>query len=137
MALLNNTPQEYYDGNDYGNYQFISLADIIKQFMYVYVGEDKIISKASRTDVAFHAQRALAELSFDTLKSCKAQEYEVPATLQMPLPQDYVNYTRISWVDAAGIKHPLYPTKHTSNPSSNPLQAVSYTHLTLPTTPYV
>ena len=70
MALLNNTPQEYYDGNDYGNYQFISLADIIKQFMYVYVGEDKIISKASRTDVAFHAQRALAELSFDTLKSC-------------------------------------------------------------------
>ena len=122
MALLNNTPQEYYDGNDYGNYQFISLADIIKQFMYVYVGEDKIISKASRTDVAFHAQRALAELSFDTLKSCKAQEYEVPATLQMPLPQDYVNYTKISWVDAAGIKHPLYPTKHTSNPFSNPLQ---------------
>ena len=122
MALLNNTPQEYYNDNDYGNYQFVSLADIIKQFMYIYVGEDKIISKASKTDVAFHAQRALAELSFDTLKSCKAQEYEVPATLQMPLPQDYVNYTRISWVDDAGIKHPLYPTKHTSNPSSNPLQ---------------
>ena len=122
MALLNNTPQEYYNGNDYGNYQFVSLADIIKQFMYVYVGEDKIISKASKTDVAFHAQRALAELSFDTLKSCKAQEYEVPATLQMPLPQDYVNYTKISFVDSAGIKHPLYPTKHTSNPSSNPRQ---------------
>ena len=121
MALLNNTPQEYYNSNDFGNYQFVSLADIIKQFMYVYVGEDKIISKASKTDVAFHAQRALAELSFDTLKSCKAQEYEVPATLQMPLPQDYVNYTRISWVDAAGIKHPLYPTKHTSNPP-NPFQ---------------
>ena len=122
MALLNNTPQEYYNGNDYGNYQFVSLADIIKQFMYIYVGEDKVISKASKTDVAFHAQRALAELSFDTLKSCKAQEYEVPATLQMPLPQDYVNYTKISFVDSAGIKHPLYPTKHTSNPSSNPLQ---------------
>ena len=122
MALLNNTPQEYYNGNDYGNYQFVSLADIIKQFMYIYVGEDKIISKASKIDVAFHAQRALAELSFDTLKSCKAQEYEVPATLQMPLPQDYVNYTKISFVDSAGIKHPLYPTKHTSNPSSNPLQ---------------
>jgi len=61
MALLNNTPQEYYNDNDYGNYQFVSLADIIKQFMYIYVGEDKIISKASKTDVAFHAQRALAE----------------------------------------------------------------------------
>ena len=24
----------------------------------------------------------------------------------MILPQDYVNYTKISWVDSAGIKHP-------------------------------
>jgi hypothetical protein len=40
--------------------------------MAVYVGEDKIIPKARRVDVAFHAQRALAELSFDTFKSFKA-----------------------------------------------------------------
>ena len=122
MGLLNNTPQEYYDGNDYGNYQFVSLTDIINQFMLIYVGEDKIIPKAKRLDVAFHAQRALAELSFDTFKSCKAQEITVPATLQMTLPQDYVNYTKVSWVDSAGIKHLLYPTSKTSNPSSNPLQ---------------
>jgi hypothetical protein len=40
----------------------------------------------------------------------------VPATLQMILPQDYVNYTKISWVDSAGIKHLLYPMSKTSNP---------------------
>ena len=34
----------------------------------------------------------------------------------MILPQDYVNYTRVLWTDSAGIKHPLYPTKHTQNP---------------------
>ena len=122
MALLNNTPQEYYDGDDFGNYQFVSLADIINQFMLVYVGEDKIIPKAKRLDVAFHAQRALAELSFDTFKSYKSQEYLVPASLQMIVPQDYINYTKISWVDSAGIKHLLYPASKTSNPSSNPLQ---------------
>ena len=123
MGLLDNTtPQEYYDGNDFGNYQFVSLKDIINQFMLVYVGEDKIIPKAKRLDVAFHAQRALAELSFDTFKSHKAMEITVPATLQMILPQDYVNYTKISWVDSAGIKHLLYPMSKTSNPSSNPLQ---------------
>ena len=116
MALLNQTAQEYYDENDYGNYQFVSLTDIINQFMLIYVGEDKIIPKAKRLDVAFHAQRALAELSFDTFKSCKAQEIVVPASLQMILPQDYVNYTKISWVDAAGIKHLLYPALKTSNP---------------------
>ena len=118
MALLNNTQQSYYQGNDFGYYQFVSLKDIINQFMLIYVGEDKIISKARRLDVSFHAQRALAEFSFDTLKSFKAQEILIPASLKMILPQDYVNYTKISTVDSAGIKRPLYPTKDTSNPFS-------------------
>jgi len=119
MGLLDGTAQQaYYQGNDHGNYQFVSLADIINQFMVVYVGEDKIITKAKRMDVAFHAQRALAELSFDTFKSIKAQEITVPSSLQMALPHDYVNYTKISWVDSVGIKHLLYPTTKTSNPTS-------------------
>ena len=122
MALLNNTPQQYYDSNDFGNYQFVSLKDIINQFMLIYVGEDKIIPKARRIDVAFHAQRALAELSFDTFKSYKSQELTIPASLKMTLPQDYVSYTKISLVDSVGVKHLLYPTSYTSNPFSNPLQ---------------
>ena len=122
MGLLDDTTQQqYYQENNYGNYQFTSLDDIITQFMFAYVGENKIISKIKRIDVAFHAQRAMQELSFDTFKSFKAQEITVPATLQMILPQDYVNYTKISWADSAGIKHFLYPTSRTSNPP-NPLQ---------------
>ena len=115
--------QDYYqDAGEYGAYQFTSLKNIINEFMLIYVGEDKIISRARRLDVAFHAQRALAELSFDTLKSFKSMEITVPSTLQMIIPSDYVNYTKISTVDSAGIKHPLYPTKHTSNPLQNPFQ---------------
>ena len=122
MGLLDSTTQQaYYQGNSHGNYQFTSLTDIINQFMVVYVGEDKLISKIKRVDVAFHAQRALQELSFDTFKSTKAQEITLPPSLQMTLPQDYVNYTKVSWVDSAGIKHLLYPTSKTSNPS-NPFQ---------------
>ena len=116
MGLLDKTIPQYYQGNDFGNYQFVSLEDIINQFITVYVGDQKIISKASRIDGAFHAQRALAELSFDTFKSVKAHEIVVPATLQMILPHVYVNYTKLSWSDSAGIKHPIYPTKHTQNP---------------------
>ena len=120
MGLLDTqaSQNQYYQGNEFGGYQFTSLDDIISQFMIVYVGEDKLISKIKRTDVAFHAQRALAELSFDTFKSIKAQEIVLPPSLTMVLPHDYVNYTKISWSDSAGIKHPLYPTKHTSNPFS-------------------
>ena len=117
MGLLDGTTQkEYYQGNNHGNYQFTSLDDIITQFQIMYVGEDKLIPKAKRADIAFHAQRALAELSFDTFKSLKSQEIDVPPSLTMILPHDYVNYTKVSRVDTAGVKHVLYPTKHTSNP---------------------
>ena len=117
MGLLDGQTQaNYYQGSDLGNYQFTSLTDIINQFMTIYVGEDKIIPKAKRVDVAFHAQRALAELSFDTFKSIKSQQIDLPPTLVMPLPHDYVNYTRIMWADSAGIKHPIYPIRDTQNP---------------------
>ena len=77
MGLLNGTTQQQnYDGNDYGNYQFTSLDNIITQFEIAYVGENKILSKVSRTDVQFHAMRAIQELSYDVLKSFKSQEIE-------------------------------------------------------------
>jgi len=117
MALISETSQNYYNGSNLSGYQFVSLEQIIENFMFVYVGEDKMISKASRTDVAFHAQRGLAEMSFDTFKSTKGLEITVPQTLQMVLPQDYVSYVKVSSVDSAGIKHVIYPAIKTSNPS--------------------
>jgi hypothetical protein len=117
MGLLDGTTQSaYHSGTDKGNYQFVSLDDIISSFMVVYVGENKILSKVSRTDVQFHGMRAIQELSYDVLRSHKAYEIEVPNTLVMYLPQDYVNYTKIVRVDSKGIEKPLYPTGKTSNP---------------------
>jgi len=119
MGLLDNqTQQQYQDSGNLGSYQFTSLENIIDQFLIAYVGEDKIIQKVKRVDVAFHAQRALQELSFDTFKSTKAQEIEVPATLQMLLPQDYINYVKLTWKDDSGIERIIYPTSKTSNPKS-------------------
>jgi hypothetical protein len=116
MGLITQTGQAYYTGSDFGGYQFTSLEHIINQFIIAYVGEDKIISKIKRTDVAFHAMRALQELSFDTFKSTKSQEIVVPASLTMVLPQDYVNYIKLTWSDSSGIEHIIYPAAKTSNP---------------------
>ena len=119
MALLNNqSAQQYYGNPVKGEYQFVSLNDIINQFIVVYVGEGKIIHKASRTDIAFHAQRGLAELSYDTLKSFKSQEIEVPPSLSMKLPHDFVNYVKLSWLDNDGIERIIMPTRKTSNPEA-------------------
>jgi len=116
MALITETGSNYYGGSDLGGYQFTSLQTIIDQFMLAYVGEEKVISKVKRLDVVFHAQRALQEFSFDTFKSVKAYEISVPSTLQMNLPQDYVNYVKITFSDSSGIEHLLYPAIKSSNP---------------------
>ena len=121
MGLLTQSEQQYYNSNNFGDYQFVSLDNIIANFMATYVGEEKILPRTKRGDVSFHAHRALQELSYDTLKSCKTQEIEVPTSLTMILPQDYVNYVKLTWSDASGIEHIIYPTSKTSNPS-NPVQ---------------
>ena len=119
MALLDGTTgNAYYNSSDLGNYQFTSLQDVINQFILSYVGEERVISKVKRPEVVFHAQRGLQELSFDTFKSTKAYEIVVPSNLQMILPHDYVNYVKLSWSDAGGIEHVLYPAIKTSNPLS-------------------
>jgi hypothetical protein len=115
-ALDGTTQQSYYEGTNKGNYQFVSLDEIIDAFMVVYVGDSKILTTVNKTDVQFHGMRAIQELSYDVLRSHKAFEQEVPATLVMPLPQDYVNYTKIVRVDSNGIEKPIYPTGKTSNP---------------------
>ena len=129
MGILDQPGNRHQDKNHFeeqehfGEYQFTSLKDVIDQFMVVYVGDNKIIRSIKKVDVAFHAQRGLQELSFDTLKSFKGLEKVIPASLQMKLPKDYVNYSKISWVDSSGIKHPIYSTSRTSNPSKHLLDS--------------
>ena len=119
MGLLSQNQNTYYgsgNSDNYGDYQFTSLDNIINGFMVAYVGESKLINKVNRTDVQFHAMRGIQEFSYDILKSVKAQEIEVPNTLQMILPQDYVNYSKITTSGNDGIERVLYPTGKTSNP---------------------
>jgi len=88
----------------------------------IYVGEGKLVPSMKRTDLMFFAKRAMQEFSYDTLKSVKAQELTIPNNLSLPLPQDYVNYVKASWTDGMGIKHVIYPTRLTSNPTEMPIQ---------------
>lgn len=109
--------------DNYGGYSYITLDDIINNFIVAYVGSGKLISDVKRTDVLFHAKRGLQEFSYDVLKSVKSQELTVPPSLSVILPQDYVNYVKISWIDYQGVKHPIYPTSLTIDPSSTPIQS--------------
>ena len=114
--------------DNYKEYEYITLKDIVNNFMVAYVGTDKVISRVKRSDVIFHAKRGLQEFSYDTLKSVKTQELTVPASLSIVLPQDYVNYVQLSFIDGAGVKHIIYPTTLTSNPTETPIQDTNITN---------
>ena len=114
---------------EHGNYQYVNLKDIMNNFMISYVGQDKIITKVPRTLISFHAQRGLQEMSYDIFRSEKSQEIEVPSTLQMILPHDYVNYIKVTWTEGdTGIEHIIYPARKTSNPRA-PLQDSDYNYM--------
>ena len=108
---------------NYGSYAYTSLNDVINGFIATYVGEHKLIGDVKRTDVIFHAKRGLQEFSYDTLKSVKSQELTIPPSLGVAIPQDYVNYTAISYIDVLGVKHPIYPANNlTTSPYEIPVQ---------------
>ena len=108
------TDFEYYENSgvtpkdeNWGDYQYVLLKDIINNFYMMYVGDDKVINDCKRYEVIFHAKRGLQELNYDVAKEVKALELELPTNLQLPLPKDYINYVRISWVDDDGKFRPI------------------------------
>jgi len=109
--------------DNYDSYSYIKLRDIINNFQVAYVGTGKLIPSCKRTDIIFHAKRGLQEFSYDTLNSIKSQELNIPSSLSVVIPQDYVNYVKMSWIDHLGVKRPIYPANNlTINPFSTPLQ---------------
>ena len=117
MAIVRDNARDYYrTGGDHGSYQYIPLSEIIDSFAATYVGKGKLCENVILNDVTFHAMRGLQELSYDTLKSTKDWEVEIPSTLVLVMPLDYVNYVKLSWSDGNGIERIIYPTSKTSNP---------------------
>jgi hypothetical protein len=109
--------------DNYGSYEYIKLSDAIDNFMVGYVGDGKLIQSAKKSDVLFFAKRSLQEFSYDTLKSVHSQELTIPPSLSVILPQDYVNYVRVSFIDQLGVKRIIYPANNlTINPYENPIQ---------------
>ena len=106
-----------------GSYEYTRLTDVIDNFLIAYVGAGKLIPSVKRSDVVFHAKRGLQEFSYDTLKSIRSQELSVNNALSVIIPQDYVNYVRLSWTDGLGVQHTIFPANQlTTNPFSSPVQ---------------
>lgn len=107
------TNYQYYTNNgvvpedaNWGSYQYVSLADVINNFILMYVGNDKLVNNVDRYTIMFHAKRAIQELNYDALRNIKVLELELGEELKMILPPDFVNYVRISMLKN-GVLYPL------------------------------
>jgi hypothetical protein len=97
------TQYEYYenDGNspidaNWGSYQYVSLQDIVNNFLLMYSGNHSLVNNEERYKILFHAKRAIQELNYDAFKETKVLELTVAESLIYILPSDYVNWVRIS-----------------------------------------
>ena len=126
--LITLTHQQYYQGKDntqlsgddaqYGNYQFAKVSDVINDILATYGGPGMMLDGIRLRHIQYHAHRALQELSFDTFRSVRAMEIEIPPSLVMALPHDYVGYTKVTYKDDYGIEYTLHPAIITSNPTA-------------------
>jgi hypothetical protein len=94
------------ENDNWGSYQYVSLFDIVNNFMLMYAGNHSLINNEERFKVLFHAKRAIQELNYDAFKEIKVLELNINETLRYILPDDYVNWVRISMYKD-GVLYPL------------------------------
>jgi hypothetical protein len=115
MAYL--TDFQYYDAEvassavapeetNWGSYQYVSLMDIVNNFMLMHTGNHSLVNNEERYKVLFHAKRAVQELNYDAFNEIKTLELKVCDNLRFILPPDYVNWVRISMYKN-GVLYPL------------------------------
>jgi hypothetical protein len=111
MAYI--TDYQYYENNqvsptdeNWGSYQYVTLDDIVNNFMLMYQGNNELINNINRYQVLFFAKRAIQELNYDAMKEIKILQLQVNDQLRFVLPPDYVNWVRIS-LYKNGVLRPL------------------------------
>lgn len=111
MAYL--SQYQYYENNganpedvNWGSYQYISLEDIVNNYVLMYSGNHSLINNEERYKILFHAKRAIQELNYDAFKEIKILELSVTDYLRFVMPSDYVSWVRIS-LYKDGLLRPL------------------------------
>jgi hypothetical protein len=89
---------------------FISLNDIINNFIISYTGPGKLIPDSKRTEIVFHARRCLQEFAYETLKSQFEKELSLTPGVYA-LPSDFVGVVSVT---SGG--YPLKQIEHSSSP---------------------
>ena len=92
-------PQDYYENEElHGGYQYVTLKTVIDNMLLEAEDDDSYIKNVKRSRIVNYAKQAIRTVTRQAANDVLAIEVTVPTSLSWILPQDYVNYVRISIV---------------------------------------
>ena len=99
--------QTYYEDESlYGDYQFITLKEVVDEMMIETTDTDSYLVSTPRSKILIEAKNGVRELNRAVKKTISALEITVNPKLFFALPQDYVDWVAVSVV---GEDFKLYP----------------------------
>jgi hypothetical protein len=99
QASAAQTPQEYFEDPDsLGNYQFVTLKQVMDEMLLQALDDDSYLKNTKRSLMLLQAKRGI-KTHVKVAAQVLAIEMTVGDNLAMPLPQDYVDWVRVSVVD--------------------------------------
>jgi hypothetical protein len=98
--MSSQNPQIYYeDETQHGSYVYVTLEEMVTNFIANYTGDGYLLVNPSRSKIIYQFKQGIKKFSMNALREVKKVELELGDTLDIILPPDYVNYVRISYVN--------------------------------------
>jgi len=102
MAIV--TPEAYYsDEDNHGNYQWVTLKDIIDALEMEALDDDSYLKNTDRFRFLYHAKMAIKDVTKSAANQVASIEMTVPGSLVLPLMQDYVEYSMVCVVEVDNV----------------------------------
>jgi len=121
--MASQNPQIYYeDETQHGSYVYVTLEEMVLNFIANYCGDGYLLVNPSRSRIVYQFKQGIKKFSMNALREVKAVELELGDTLDIILPPDYVNYTRISYVNPETGDLMILSTNPNSPQAIAPLQ---------------
>lgn len=103
------TPIEYFEGDEknWGNYQYTTLKELVDDMLADTTDPDSYLANTKRSQIVRQLKRGVRKVNRDTQKMFNVAQLTVNNNLYFPLPQNYVDWVRVSVIDKDGRMQPL------------------------------
>lgn len=92
--------------------QSVFLKDIIDNIMVQSINEDSYLKGIARYHALQLAKRLMQDLNYDAMNEIRVYESTITAANKVLVPEDYVDYVRLSLVTTRGMLIPIFVNKN-------------------------